>query len=86
MRELPKSETFWNLFRKAELRYWEMLKADPKAKIDMPLLVRSVLDENGMANDPAYDETLKDICSGLGSWNHDQMELFSGQTPLLLLR
>jgi|GEM_PF-2045143 hypothetical protein len=85
MRKLPESETFWELFKKAESRYWDLAKLDPKKGVNIPSLVRAVLDENGMANDPAYDETLRDICSALGSWDHDQMNLFSRETPSLLL-
>jgi hypothetical protein len=38
-------------------------------------LVMAVLDENGMANDPAYYETISDICSTLASYDHRQLSL-----------
>jgi len=86
MRTLPQSKRFWDLFKKVESRYWALVKKNPKEKLDMLSLAQAVLDENGMANDPAHDETLRDLCSALGSWNRDQMELFSKDTPSLLVQ
>ena len=86
MRELPIDGTTWELFEKARQRYWILLSGASRKKVNVPLIVEDVLDENGMANDPARDEMLRDICSRLGSWNRDQLELFSNKTPSLLLQ
>lgn len=82
MRELPKSDTFWNLFTLARARYLGQIKENPRNTRLLPL-VTAVLDENGMANDPARTEIISDLCSALGSWNRDQLNLFNSETPSL---
>ena len=64
----------------AQSKYWEQCISNPDNKTMVPL-VRSVLDNNGMANDPAYWETVSDICSYLAHYDHRQLPLGFTQTP-----
>lgn len=72
--------TKFELIAQARRKYWEQRVKDPKNRAMVPL-VQSVLDSNGMANDPAYWETVSDICSHLGSYDHRQLTLDFPQSP-----
>lgn len=62
------------LIAKTRSRYWKQCVEKP-AETKLVPLVMAVLDENGMANDPAYYETISDICSTLASYDHRQLSL-----------
>lgn len=56
-------------------RYWKQRVGNFERK-DLVPVVKAVLDDNGMANDPAYYETVSEICSILASRNNLQLSLF----------
>jgi hypothetical protein len=62
------------LIAEAQSKYWKQRTEDPDNKTMVPL-VKSVLDNNGMANDPAYWQIISDICSALASYDHRQLSL-----------
>ena len=69
-----------DLIAQAQCKYWEQRICDPGNQTMVPL-VQSVLDNNGMANDPAYWETVSDICSHLARYDHRQMILDFTESP-----
>jgi hypothetical protein len=64
------------LIAEVRKRYWQQRIEHPREKRLVPL-VKAVLDDNGMANDPAYHEIVSQICSALASHDHRQLSLFS---------
>ena len=63
------------LLKEVKRRYWQQRRKDPEKKDIVPL-VHEVLNDNGLANDPAHEKMVSQICSLFGARKKKQLRLF----------